>query len=201
MKGRVIPLRRPASSGEQKQEAISDESLLAACALGDHAGLVALFDRHHLRLHRFLCRVASVGSIEAEDLLQDTFSAIWSSAHGFKGGAKALTWMFGIAANVARNHARGRERRTRAMNTLGEQPRMASEPIDDVAARREMLKKLEAGLESLPHDHRVALVMCDLEGASGEDAARVLGVRPGTIWRWLHEARKSLRVILEGGAQ
>ena len=80
--------------------------------------------------------------------------------------------MFGIAANVARNHARGRQRYAAAMHVLGEQPTPFSEPVDDVAARRELLRRMQAGLKTLPHDHRVALVMCDLEGATGEDARR-----------------------------
>lgn len=198
MKGRVIPIHTARNKeADARAQAISDDSLVAACAIGDHAGLVALFDRHHLRLHRFLCRVASVGTIEAEDLLQDTYSAIWVSAARFKGESPALTWMFGIAANVARNHARGRERRASAMHVLGEQPPMFAEAVDDTAARRETLHRVKAALATLPHDHRVALVMCDLEGATGEDAARALGVRPGTIWRWLHEARKELRRMIE----
>jgi RNA polymerase sigma-70 factor (ECF subfamily) len=190
---RIIPIRRL----EGKKEEMSDEALIAACAVADHAALVALFDRHHLRLHRFLCRIASTSAFDADDLLQDTFSAVWSSAEKYKGDAPALTWLFGIAANVARNYARSRERRARLIGTFEKQPIAAAEAIDEVAARKEQVERLQKALLELPHDHRVALVMCDLEGASGADAAAVLGVRPGTIWRWLHEARKTLREALK----
>ncbi len=197
MSGRVIPIRR----FDGRVEEMSDEALVAACAVADQAALSALFDRHHLRVHRFLCRVAGLRTLEAEDLLQDTFAAAWVSARRYKGDSPALTWLFGIAANVARNHVRGRERNARALGTLGDQPQAPSERADDAAARKEAVQRLERALNTLPHDHRVALVMCDLEGASGLDAARVLGVRPGTIWRWLHEARKALRSVLEEGAR
>ncbi len=189
MIGRVVPLRRI----EGRIEEMTDEALVGACGFSDPAALAALFDRHHLRMHRFLCRVAGTCNGDAEDLLQDTFAAVWTSAHRYRGQAPALTWIFGIAANVARNHARSRDRRAHAMQALGELPPPRSEQADDIAARRELLGRLQAGLTALPHNQRVALVMCDFEGVSGNDAATALGVRPGTIWRWLHQARKSLR--------
>jgi RNA polymerase sigma-70 factor (ECF subfamily) len=191
--GRVIPLRRV----EGRAEEMSDEALIAACAVADQAALVALFDRHHLRLHRFLCRIAGVGPFDADDLLQDTFSAVWSSAARYKRDAKALTWLFGIAANVARNYRRSRQRRAKALDAFGEQPVQQSPALDELAAHREEVRRLERALKELSHDHRVALVMCDLEGASGADAATALGVRPGTIWRWLHEGRKALRAAMK----
>lgn len=189
MSGKVVPLRRP----EGRVEEISDEALVAACAVGDQAALGALFDRHHQRIHRFLCRVASLSSSEGEDLLQETFTAVWKASQRYQGDAKALTWLFGIAANIARNHVRSRLRGQRAMTVLGEQPTESKEAADEIAARKEALKRLERALGELPHDHRVTLVMCDLEGTSGVDAAKVLGVRPGTVWRRLHEARHMLR--------
>jgi RNA polymerase sigma-70 factor, ECF subfamily len=191
--GKVIPIKRALG----QEELLSDEALVAACATGDRAALGALFDRHHLRVHRFLCRIAGLNRSDAEDLVQDTFTAAWSSAARFRADSKALTWLFGIAANVARNHNRSKGRGFRALQVLGEQPIPSKEAIDEIAARREAIAKLEKALGTLAHDHRVALVMCDLEGASGNDAAKALGVRPGTIWRWLHEARKTLRARLE----
>ncbi|MFO0728333.1 MAG: RNA polymerase sigma factor [Myxococcota bacterium] len=197
MSGRVIPIRR----FDGRVEEMSDEALVAACAVADQAALSALFDRHHLRVHRFLCRVAGVRSSEAEDLLQDTFAAAWVSAKRYRGDSPALTWLFGIAANVARNHVRGRERGARALTTLLDEPQAPSPRADETAEKHQALVRLDKALRDLPHDHRVALVMCDLEGATGNDAAKALGVRPGTIWRWLHEARKDLRVALDEGSR
>ncbi|MCC7386711.1 MAG: RNA polymerase sigma factor [Deltaproteobacteria bacterium] len=193
MTARVIPLRRP----EAGVAALSDEALLAACALADSAALGALFDRHHLRVHRFLARLAGVGPVEVEDLLQETFASVWSSARRYQGRSPALTWIFGIAANIARNHARSRQRGARAMFALSELPSTPPERSDDIAARKESLRRIEAALSAIPHDLRVAFVLCDLEGISGVDAAKTLDVRPGTIWRRLHEARTLLRRALE----
>jgi RNA polymerase sigma-70 factor (ECF subfamily) len=62
------------------------------------------------------------------------------------------------------------------------------------------MARLKAAMEGLPHDLREVFVMCDLEEIRGVDAARVLDIREGTLWRRLHEARKALREALEGGA-
>lgn len=193
MSGRVLPFRRP----EGRTEELSDEALVGACAQADSAALGALFERHHKRVYAFLCRVSLTRGADAEDLLQDTFAAAWRAAPRYEGNAPALSWLFGIAANVARNHARSKRRGARAMSVLIDQPEFPSERSDDVVARREAMKKVEAALAELPHDHRVAFVMCELEGVAGTEAAKTLGVRPGTVWRWLHMARKALREVLE----
>jgi len=59
---------------------------------------------------------------------------------------------------------------------------------------------LAAALDRLPHDLRTVYVLCDLEDLPGVEAARVLGLRDGTLWRRLHEARRALREAIEGGA-
>lgn len=191
--GRVLPFRRPDGTAHE----LSDEALVGACAQADSAALGALFERHHRRVYAFLCRVSLSRGADAEDLLQDTFAAAWRSAGRYQGNAPALSWLFGIAANVARNHARSKRRGARALAVLIDIPEATGERTDDVVARRQAMRRVEAALAELPHDHRVAFVMCELEGVAGTDAAEILGVRPGTVWRWLHLARKSLRETLE----
>jgi RNA polymerase sigma-70 factor (ECF subfamily) len=189
---RIVPLRPI----DGRIEEMSDEALVGACAFSDRAALAALFDRHHRRVHGFLFRMG-VDRADIEDLLQDTFTALWTSAQRYHGQAPALTWIFGIASNLAKNYARSRFRRDRALKSLEMAPPPAPEAVDERADKRMMVKRLNDALLELPHDRRAALIMCDLEGASGKDAARALGVRPGTIWRWLHQARKTLRAALE----
>jgi RNA polymerase sigma-70 factor (ECF subfamily) len=65
--------------------------------------------------------------------------------------------------------------------------------------RAQQVHRLAAALEDLPHDLRTAYVLCDLEDVPGVDAARVLGIRAGTLWRRLHEARRALRDAIDDG--
>jgi RNA polymerase sigma-70 factor (ECF subfamily) len=198
----LIPFRarRSAPDGETQVAAdeLSDEALVAACATGDTAALAALFDRHHRLVLRFVSRSSSAGPSDAEDLAQSTFLEMWRSSPRFSGRGSARSWMLGIAANLVRHYVRGEVRRRVAMAGLAERPERAAARPDDVAARRELLDRLAEGLDALPCDLRVAFVLCDVEEVPAVEAARALGVRQGTMWRRLHDARRRLRDILAG---
>jgi RNA polymerase sigma-70 factor (ECF subfamily) len=176
---------------------VSDEVLAAACGMGDPTALAALFDRHHRATYGFLARVSGAGGQDLDDLVQTTFLQVLRSAARFKGKSAVRTWILGIAANVARRHFRGEARRRRLVDALAEAPRLDSRTPDVEAETRRQMDKLSAAVAELPHHLRVAFVMCEIEGVSGVEAARVLGVRQGTLWRRLHEARKTLAAAIE----
>lgn len=200
-KVQIIPLRR-GEPGAVVAE-MSDEALLAACAVQDGAALGALFDRHHKDVFRFVSRIGGYGvtARDAEDLVQETFVQVWRSASRFSGGSAIRTWIFGIAANLTRQYLRGETRRNRAMGSFESVSRDSQPPPgpEQLASDRQRLVRFERAFDGLGHDHKVALAMCDIEGISGVDAARALGVRPGTIWRRRHEARAALRSALGEG--
>ena len=187
-----------AARGERVSEELTDEALVAACATGDTAALAALFDRHHRLVLRFVSRASSAAASDVEDLAQSTFLEVWRSSARFGARGSARSWMLGIAANLVRHYVRGEIRRRSAMANLAERPERGEPRPDDVAARRQLIDRLAAGLSGLPHDLRVAFVLCDLEEVPAVEAARALGVRQGTMWRRLHDARKRLRDILAG---
>lgn len=193
-KGTLIPIRRLAGAPRE----MSDQALVAACAVGDAPALGALFDRHHMAVYRFLARVTRGADDQLDDLVQSTFIEVWRSSPRYRGKGSALSWIFGIAANISRHHVRGEVRRRVVLERVASCPHPGPARPDDIATRRELIDRLHEALQHLPHDLRVAFVMCELEGTSGVDAARALGVRKGTMWRRLHEARKALRKALEG---
>lgn len=194
-KGKLLPLRRVDGVPAE----MSDEALIAACAVGERAALGALFDRHSRPVYRFVARAATVDDDDADDLVQATFVEVWRSAGRYRGKGSARSWIFGIAANLLRHHARKEARRRVALTNLAERPANSTSRPDDELARRQLVDWLAAALASLPHDLRIAFVMCDLEEIPGVEAARALSVRPGTMWRRLHDARRRLREALEGG--
>src|SRR5258708_32534723 len=104
---KVLPLRRV----EGVLSEMSDEALVAACAVGEAAALGALFDRHRTSVYRFLSRVCASHRGDLDDLVQSTFVEVFRSAARFSGCGRVSTWVFGIAANVARHHVRGEARR------------------------------------------------------------------------------------------
>ncbi|HEY0838958.1 MAG TPA: RNA polymerase sigma factor [Vulgatibacter sp.] len=176
----------------------SDEALVAACAGGDRAALSTLFHRHSEALYRFLARLSGVQDRDLDDLVQATFVAVSRSAARFSGSSSVRTWIFGIAANLARKHVRSEVRGRSAHSSLETIPVAGPLQPDAAAEHRQALARIDAALEALPHDLKAVFVMCVIEGASGKDAAEALGVREGTLWRRLHEARTALREAVEG---
>jgi RNA polymerase sigma-70 factor (ECF subfamily) len=175
----------------------SDEELLTACGEGDTAALGALFDRHHRAVFRFLSRLSGLHGNDLDDLVQTTFLQVQRASHRFAGKSTVRTWLFGVAINVARHHFRGELRRRRLLRALGDVSRRSSDsPHENLEGRRQ-IEKLAVSLNDLPSNLKVAFVMCDLEGVPGVEAARILGLREGTLWRRLHEARKALAKAIE----
>jgi RNA polymerase sigma-70 factor, ECF subfamily len=195
--GQVVPLRRPDERGVALSE-ISDEALLAACGVGEAAALGELFDRHHDAVYRLVSRLLYTEPSEIDDLVQTTFLVAWRAAARFAGRGSVKSLLFGIAANSVRRHVRSARRRRAALSAW--QPPAGAAAPDDVALRSQQVHRLAAALDQLPHDLRVVYVLCELEDMPGVEAARVLEVRPGTLWRRLHEARRALRDAIEGGA-
>lgn len=196
--GTLVPLRRLDERRAALSE-ISDEALLAACAVGDSAALGALFDRHHEAVYRLISRLLRSEPDAIDDLVQTTFLEAWRSAGRYDGRGLVKSYLFGIAANAVRHHVRSAKRRREAFADW--QPPEPRNAPDDVASRAQQVGRLAAALDRLPHDLRVAYVLCDLEDISGVEAARMLDVRAGTLWRRLHEARKALRAAIEGGSR
>jgi RNA polymerase sigma-70 factor (ECF subfamily) len=192
MTAKVIRLRSDARpSGEA-----SAAELVAQSARHESGALAALFDCYHRDVYRFLSRLARTNQSDIDDLVQDTFLEVQRSAGRFEGRSQVRSWIFGIAANVARHHARSDLRRRLFGQRFAEVPVPPVAHPDQAAIRRQRVMCLERALGSLSHNQRVAFLLCELEGLSGAEAASALSVPEGTLFRRLHDARKKLRDAL-----
>ncbi len=189
-KGQLIQLRP-----EARVEEMSDAGLVAACAAADRTARALLFERHVDAVHRFVARMRASDADAVDDIVQITFVRAFQSAGRFH-GSSARSWLYGIAANVVREHARKEIRRKRAMSVVAEDlPRTTQ--VRDAA----LLARLPDAIAALPHELRAAFVIVDLEGEKGCDAAAALGIPEGTLWRRLFMARTALRKALAGGSR
>lgn len=194
MNAKLIPIRKP----KPLELSLSDAALVAACGAGDPDALGVLYDRYARDVCRFISRLTYVEADEAEDLMQEAFLAAFRSARRFGGKSSVKTWIFGIAANLAKSRARsgrrGRLARSEIALRIVETP---SSPDDEVIAR-DAMTRLQRGLMQLTHDLRVAFVLCHVEQVPGPEAAKTLGIPLGTLYRRLHEARSKLIDCMDG---
>jgi RNA polymerase sigma-70 factor (ECF subfamily) len=174
-------------------EALTDAGLVAACAAGDRVALGMLFERHVDAVFCFIRSMRGSDPAVLEDLVQATFVAAFEAAGRFA-GASVKSWLFGIAANLVRGYARRERRRKNALRLVQEASHGRYSGGGDAAT----IARLPAAITALPHDLRAALVIIDIEGERGVDAAAALGIPEGTLWRRLYVARQALRAALGG---
>src|SRR4051812_45231518 len=197
MMAKVIPLRPPRRD-DGDDDGCTDAQLVERCASGDRAAMGELFDRHGQDVQRFLGRLNGWTS-DLDDLVHATFLEALRSVRRFRGGAQVRTWLFGIAINVSRHHLRSEVRRRAFLTVWAERPEERGARPDQLVERQQLVGRLAEALVELPHDLRAAYLLCEVEELSGPEAAAALGVRPGTLGRRLHDARKALRIAIERG--
>jgi len=191
-RGQLVQLRP-----EARIEDLSDAGLVAACATGDRTARGLLFERHVDAVHRFAARMRGSDADTVEDLVQATFVAAFQGAAKFR-GERVIAWLYGIAANLVRAHARHEIRRKRALSSVADVAQVTWHAA--MPANPALLARLPEAIAELPHDLRAAFVLIDLENERGRDAAEALGIPEGTLWRRVFHARKTLRDVLGGDA-
>ncbi len=194
MNAKLIPIRKP----KPLELSLSDAALVAACGAGDPDALGVLYDRYAQDVYRFLSRLTYVDADEAEDLMQEAFLAAFRSAGRFEGKSSVKTWLFGIAANLAKSRARSGRRGRLARSEVALQVLETPRAPDAEVIARDAVTKLQRGLMQLTHDLRVAFLLCHVEQVPGPEAAKTLGIPVGTLYRRLHEARLKLVDFMDG---
>jgi RNA polymerase sigma-70 factor (ECF subfamily) len=113
----------------------------------------------------------------ADDLAQETFLKAWRKMHTFRGDARLLTWLLGIAFNEVRGEAR------RGKGHVLEDPAGAGEErvVGSAAANSNLRIDLDEAMESLNLNERAAVLLCCRNGLSHSEAAEVLGCALGTL--------------------
>jgi RNA polymerase sigma-70 factor (ECF subfamily) len=164
-----------------------DDELIRRTARGDHAAFDQLVQRHEAAVLRFLRLLVRC---DAEDILQDTFFAVYRSAAQYRGEASFRTWLFRIAKNAA---YQARLRRARHGEWTSEFPTLIGyDDPEQQAIRGQRLKVLNRALATLDAEDREVIVLRDIRGLSGEDTARVLGITLAAMKSRLHRARTRL---------
>ena len=177
-------------------ETPSDSELVASMASGDREAFAALFRRHQTTVYRFSRQMLGARDA-AEDVTQEVFIAFARHAHRFNPGIGSLTtYLYGIARNlILQRHKRSRSHLEVDIEAIdAEQMKafaMSADPADELS-RTQMIEQLRLAILRLPVHYREAVVLCELNGLSYEDAAAIAGCPIGTIRSRLSRARQIL---------
>lgn len=172
---------------------------------GHGAALNDLMERHATPILHFLCRMTG-NEDDANDLAQETFVRIFKSRDRYRIEQKFSTWLYAIAANLARNHFRWRSRHpnvsleaesTEAEQSLGSTlPANSAAPNDEVLAN-ERAEAVRSAVKKLPEDLRESIVLCEWEERSVAEAATILETTPKAVESRLYRGRQMLREQLK----
>ncbi|MFO1012035.1 MAG: RNA polymerase sigma factor [Planctomycetota bacterium] len=173
-----------------------DAELLARAARGDRAAFGEFVGRHEAALLRF-ARALAHDATEADDVFQRTFLAAWRGAKHARATPTARAWLFTIARReAARLGRRSADRAARevSIEELGEHAGFGDvEHTPERMARAcEERALVEDALRALDPDHREVLILRDVEGLTGDEAADVLGLTLAATKARLHRARLAL---------
>jgi RNA polymerase sigma-70 factor (ECF subfamily) len=143
-------------------------------------------------------------SVDAEDVVQDTFLRAYKSWHTYVPGSDCRRWLFTICRNV---FLRSLERRSPTVDfseSEGEalangamyRDPSARDSTDDLFLRLDLGPAIERALAKLPEPFQSTVVLVDVEDQPYETAATILGIPVGTVRSRLFRGRRLLQEML-----
>src|ERR1700733_14642742 len=174
---------------------MDEDKLISRLAGGDDMALRQLFDQHAPWLAARLRKALPPDDVE--DVLQETFLAVWKNAGTYQPRGTPEAWLWVIARNQAALLLRKRGPAAQAL--LDEGPR-AADPAEAAAVRADLAVAAAAALGPPGCPDRELWRLMYEEDRTGPAGAELMGVPVGTVKSRAHRARRLLRAAL-GGAR
>ncbi len=186
-----------------QSRAQEDAELLDLILRGDPRGVESLFNLYHARVYSLAMSILRNES-DAEEVAQDVFLTVVRKAGSFKRNSALYSWIYRICVNACLMRRR-RSKRAEVVSIEEFLPVFTKEgafarPVEDWS--REVEKKIldkELGKmiarlsDNLTEKYRLAFLLCDVQGFSYEETARVLDLSIPAVKSRLHRARLYMR--------
>ena len=176
--------------GSVSGRAVADEELVTAIGEGNALALRTLYERHAPWLLIRLSRRCSDPAV-VEEVVQDTFLAVWKGARRYRGQGEVPAWIWGIGIRRMIDRLRRRRWVPEVDAAAGFEP----------SAEDRVLVGIEHGdlgtaIEALSPELRAVLQATVLDGLTTREAGHLLGIPQGTVKTRLMRARRELREAL-----
>ena len=178
-----------------------EPALLKRAARGDEQAFVVLYQKHQASLYRYALRMTG-SPWAAEEVVQEVFLFLIREPQKFQADRGELgAFLFGVTRNRVMKHLERtpREDSLDALNADGSPWREPEDPLTPmmIAEKRERIEQVREAVLGLPAEFREAVVLCELEEMSYEQASQACGCPVGTIRSRLHRGRALLLAKLE----
>jgi RNA polymerase sigma-70 factor (ECF subfamily) len=179
-----------------------DDVLLRRAAKGDEEAFLLIYRRHQAPMYRFALRMTG-NTWAAEEIVQDVFMTLMRDPKKYDATRGALgAFLYGVARNRVMKHLERLPREV-ALEEKNEDGTGFGIILQDASTpamwleKRERVRQVRDAVQELPVEFREAVVLCELEELSYEEAAQMAGCPIGTIRSRLHRGKALLMAKLE----
>jgi RNA polymerase sigma-70 factor (ECF subfamily) len=180
--------------------------LMARFQQGDDLAFTQLVEQHQQRVMNIAARYVG-RTTDTEDLAQEVFLRVYRHRERWQPRAKFTTWLFQITVNLSLNWIRDTKRKRMAsidapLGRDGEgsrpEPEDASSPTAHESLElRERAAIVQAAINELPENQRMAVLLFRQEGLPYQEVAEAMGVSLPAVKSLLNRAKTNLRTTLE----
>lgn len=173
-----------------------DELAISRAKQGDRDAFQSLVERHGYAVFRLAWRMTG-NSMDAEDMVQETFLRAWKQISKFDGRAAFGTWLHRICANCTLDHMRARKTKAEAAGDPTVNLVDGGPSPERLTRSAEITGLLLPALDRLTEMERAAFVLRHYQGLSIGEISGMLGVEPGAAKHSVFRAVQKLRRALE----
>lgn len=192
-------LRNTRKSGLTTERDI-DKRLVERVQHGDKKAFELLFSKYQRKLMRLVSRLVR-DQAEAEDVVQEAFIKAYRALPQFRGDSAFYTWLYRIGINTAKNYLVTQGRRAPTSTDAdvdeaetfddGEHLRDINTP-ESMLATKQIAQTVNAAMEALPEELRVAISLREIDGLSYDEIADLMGCPIGTVRSRIFRAREAI---------
>lgn len=197
---------------DEERERLEEHRLIRRLRRGDAKAFATIVKTYQNRVFNMVLRMVG-NREEAEDVAQDVFVTVFQSIDGFRGDSKLSTWLYRVTVNHCKNRLKYLRRRKkhlgRPLDEIAEAELARGSGSsqaayhahiprpDEQASGHQLEAIIQREIAALEEEHRVLVVLRDIQGLSYQEIGEITGLNIGTIKSRLHRARLALKEALE----
>lgn len=200
------PIKEGVSTGKEISS-MTDAELVALVRTGKTRAYDELINRYKVKIYSTIYNMTS-NHEDTNDLMLEVFEKAYFSIDKFKGKSSFSTWIYQIAKNHVLNFCIRHKNQNDKNFSLNEmefddenksilREFVSPESTDKDVNIKELQKNLNESLQKLSNEHRLTVVLHDIEGKTSSEVGTIMGCSEGTVRSRLHYARQLLQISLK----